>query len=190
MGNDDMFGDLGKELKKGGNDDIAALEKELEGIDSDDLGLDDDDQDDDIKGLENEMIAEEKSQKKTVEIKREDKMIPEDTSTKASTVKTSSNLTTTTSETKTSQVKSTVKVSKYPLNHFTGSTPDRLIKIDGALHGKNSLQTLLLLENELKTVIEPALESPEVDGTIKKYLEQKKQSLEKFKSNMVSMFKS
>ena len=39
MGNDDMFGDLGKELKKGGNDDIAALEKELEGIDSDDLGV-------------------------------------------------------------------------------------------------------------------------------------------------------
>ena len=63
------------------------------------------------------------------------------------------------------------------MNHFTGGDPTKLRQIDEKFHGKDYLKTLMLLNSEIKDIIDPALASPAVDNELKKYLLTKKKSL-------------
>jgi len=78
----------------------------------------------------------------------------------------------------------------FPLKHFTGHEAKKLIAIDNKYHGKDVIRTKGLIDYEIKEVINPCLAASSVSAEVKAHLEAKKKSLESFRQNIDSLFKS
>lgn len=65
-------------------------------------------------------------------------------------------------------------------HYFINDNPQLSIQNDAKYHGKTYLLTLALLKSEINNIIEPNINSPEVNGEVKVYLHTKKTELNKF----------